>query len=237
MKKTIGIIGGMGPMATCDIFKKIIEITDASCDSDHAKICIDCNTDIPDRTKAILNNGPDPVPEMKKSAAALENMGADVLIMPCNTAHYFYDQITPCVNIPVLNMLDETANELSAAGIKKAGLLATSGTVESGVYKKALDKFAIEVVTPSDEGQNLVMSLIYDGVKAGNYLIDTAPFKSVCEKLFDDGAEVLILGCTELPIAFEKFNLNYKSIDPTLVLAKKAAEFAGVPLKPVSVIK
>lgn len=95
MRKTIGILGGMGPLATCDLFSKIIQITDASCDQEHVRICIVNNTEISDRTNAIIRHGKDPVPEMVKSAVRLQSFGADVLIMPCNTAHYFYDRILP----------------------------------------------------------------------------------------------------------------------------------------------
>ena len=109
MKKTIGIVGGMGPLATCDLFKKIVEITDAACDQYHVRVCIDSNTEISDRTAAILSGGKNPVPELVKSAVRLQGMGADVLIMPCNTAHYFYNQLVPFVDTPFLNMLEETA--------------------------------------------------------------------------------------------------------------------------------
>ena len=125
MKKTIGIVGGMGPLATSDLFRKIVEITDAASDQEHVRVCIDNNTEIPDRTAAILKGGEDPVPEMVKSAVRLQGMGADVLIMPCNTAHYFYDRLTPFVDTPFLNMIEETAKEIKRRGIKKAGLLAT----------------------------------------------------------------------------------------------------------------
>ena len=93
MQKSIGIIGGMGALATCDLFKKIFDMTDAKSDQEHIHIYIDCNTNIPDRTKALVEGGADPVPELVRSGLRLESMGADVLVMPCNTAHYFYEQL------------------------------------------------------------------------------------------------------------------------------------------------
>ena len=109
MKNTIGIVGGMGPLATCDLFRKIIEVTEAGSDQEHVRVVIDSNTEIPDRTAAILAGGKDPVPELRKSASHLVSIGADLLIMPCNTAHYFYDQVAPTVEVPFLHMIRETA--------------------------------------------------------------------------------------------------------------------------------
>lgn len=231
MKKTIGIIGGMGPLATCDLFRKIIEITDACKDQDHVRVCIDSNTEIPDRTAAILHGGADPVPELIKSALRLQGMGADVLIMPCNTAHYFYHQVSRFAEVPYLNMLEETADAIQKKGIHKVGLLATDGTIQSGVYKAVFDKAGIEMVTPDDKGQACVMSLIYDGVKAGNYSIDTSGFLAAVEDLQCRGAEVMVLGCTELPCAMDLFRFDFPAIDPTLVLASRALQLLEVPVK------
>lgn len=153
MRKTIGILGGMGPLATCDLFSKIIQITDASCDQEHVRICIDNNTEISDRTNAIIRHGKDPVPEMVKSAVRLQSFGADVLIMPCNTAHYFYDRILPFVDIPFLSMIDETAKAISDRGLRKIGLLATDGTLQTAVYEKAFKKRGISIVVPPPENQ------------------------------------------------------------------------------------
>ena len=227
MKKTIGIIGGMGPLATADLFEKIIANTQAGCDQDHIRVAIDSNTNIPDRTAAILHGGKDPVREMVRSALALEGMGADLLIMPCNTAHYFYDRITPFLNIPLLNMLEETADEIKARGIATVGLLATDGTIQAGVYDKPLASRGIQVLKPSPQGQQQVMDVIYKGVKAGNYQLDISGFLQTLDDLFARGAQVVILGCTELPVAFQRFGIHRPNVDPTLVLARAAIREAG----------
>ena len=225
-KKTIGIIGGMGPLATCDLFKKIIEKNqNAKCDQEYIHVCIDCNTNIPDRTEAILNGGENPVPEIVKSSILLESMGANVLVMPCNTAHYFYDKITPFLNIPLLNMPDETAKKLKQENVKKIGLLATDGTIKSNVYHCALEKYGIETLTPSAVQQKSVMDIIYKGVKAGNKNIDLTDFYATIDSLLKKGAELLILGCTELPVAFDIFHIDRPSIDATSVLAEAAVRF------------
>ena len=226
MKKSVGILGGMGPMATCDLFHKIIKHTNASHDQEHIHIYIDNNTNIPDRTKAILYSGESPILELVKSAIKLQMMGSDVLIMPCNTAHYFYDEIIKYLDIPMLNMPEETAIEIRTKGYNKVGILATEGTLQSGIYQKAMDKEEIEYIIPSVSQQKYIMEVIYDGIKAGNYNIDLTNFNKVLEELFEKGAETVILACTELPLAFEKFNINYPNIDATDVLARAAVRFA-----------
>lgn len=230
MHKSIGIIGGMGAAATCDLFKKIIHMTDAKSDQEHIHVFIDSNTNIPDRTKAILGGGTDPVPEMVRSGIRLQSMGADVLIMPCNTAHYFYDKITPFFDIPLLNMLKVTAHEIQKRQLSKVGLLATDGTIQSGVYHAVLAEAGIDAVIPSPRKQASVMAVIYNGIKASNRNIDLAGFYDAIDELFKKGAEILILGCTELPVAFELFHIDRPAIDPTTVLAAAAIQFVDKPL-------
>ena len=231
MKKTIGIIGGMGPLATCDLFKKIINETYATSDQEHIRVVIDNNTEIPDRTMAILHGGMSPVKEMVKSAVLLSGMGASLLIMPCNTAHFFYDEIVKFIDIPLLHMIKETSYEVINKGIKKVALLATDGTVKSNVYKKVFDEKNIEMLLPNDEEQKNVMDIIYKGVKAGNMSFDINPFLNVIDRLLNSGAETLILGCTELPVAFDIFKIDRPHIDPTLVLARAAIKKVGGKLK------
>lgn len=230
-KKVIGIIGGMGPLATADLFHKIVLHTAAATDQEHPRVCIDSNTDIPDRTAALLRGGEDPAPEMIKSARRLESIGAQVLIMPCNTAHGFYERVQSAVSVPVLHMIALTRSALLARGVRCAGLLATDGTIETGIYQRTFDGSGIELLTPDAAGQRAVMDIIYQGVKAGDLAHDAAPFRAVCEALLARGAETLILGCTELPLAFELYDLHYPAADPTLELALGAIRFAGGTVK------
>jgi len=230
-KKTIGILGGMGPLATVDLFRKITVHTDAKSDQEHPRVVIDSNTDIADRTEALLHGGADPTPEMIKSAQHLERIGADVLIMPCNTAHCFYDAVAASVHIPMLHMIALTCDALRERGVKRAGLLATDGTVRTGIYQRAFADSGIALLTPEGDDQAAVMDVIYDGVKSGDLAYDTAAFRRACEGLLSRGAETLILGCTELPLAFELYHLDYPAVDPTLELALGALRFAGCPTK------
>ena len=227
MKKTIGVIGGMGPAATCDLMEKIIALTRASRDQDHLHVIADSNTAIPDRTAAILRGGPDPVPELVKSARRLEAAGAELLIMPCNTAHYFYDAVAASVAVPVLHMAREAAAVLRAAGVKTVGVLATDGTVQSGVYEKALSEAGVKAVYPSPAMQEQVMDLIYRGVKARAVPLDTIPVRDILRDLRDRGAEKFLLACTELPIAFGELGLLADCLDATRALALAAVKAAG----------
>lgn len=225
MKKTVGIIGGMGPMATADLFKKIIENTPAKKDQDHIRVLIDSNTEIPDRTAALLSGGASPIPALTDSVHRLVTAGADCLIMPCNTAHGFYDAVQEAAgSVPVLHMIRLTGEELKRRGISKVGLLATSGTVQTGIYGRNLE--GIEILTPNSEEQETVMDLIYGAVKAGLTEYDASKVQKTADRLLKEGAQAIILGCTELPLAKELYHLDFPSVDPTLCLAQGAVAFA-----------
>lgn len=226
-KKTIGIIGGMGPLATADLFRKIVLNTKATTDQEHIKILIDNNTDIPDRTEAIINNGKNPVPQLTKSAVALWAMGAQVLVMPCNTAHYFRSEVQKTVDIPILSMIEITSKSLLKKGIKTAGLLATEGTINSGIYQDVFMKMDIEIIAPDEDEQTVITDLIYNGVKAGKKDYDITIVKDVMQNMINRGAETLVLGCTELPVAVDMYRLDFNVCDPTLELARGAIKAAN----------
>jgi len=226
-KKTIGIIGGMGPLATADLFRKIVLNTKATTDQEHIKILIDNNTDIPDRTEAIINNGKNPVPQLTKSAVALWAMGAQILVMPCNTAHYFRSELQKNVDIPILSMIEITGKSLLKKGIKTAGLLATEGTINSGIYQDVFMNMDIEIIVPDEDEQTVITDLIYNGVKAGKQDYDTTIVKDVMQHMIDRGAETLVLGCTELPVAVDMYKLDFTVCDPTLELARGAIKAAN----------
>ena len=233
--KTIGIIGGMGPAATADLMNKIIDMTEAAKDQDHIPMFVDSNTCIPDRTLAILEGGEDPVPQMLRSAKRLEQAGADFLIVPCNTAHFFVPQLQKEVGIPFLNMPQETGKLLQQKGIKRAAVLATNGTCQSGLYEKVLTEAGIETLYPSPEQQKLVMSLIYDYIKKGITDPNKLPREGVVAMIKDlhaRGAQALLLACTELPLAFSILDLyDDTCVDPTSVLACAAIQKAGATVR------
>ena len=230
-KKIVGVIGGMGPLATVDLYRKIVERTLADCDQAHVRTIIDSNTNIPDRTAALLSGGESPVRELQSSARLLERAGAQVLVMPCHTAHCFYDEVQAAVQVPVLNMIQLTVQELKLRGVARAGLLATDGAVQSGIYQRHFEGSGIELLLPDPEGQAALMDMIYSGVKAGRTDYDTQAVRTVLDRLMDAGAQTLILGCTELPPAFEMYGLDYPNLDPTLTLALAAITASGGTVK------
>ena len=199
MKKIVGIIGGMGPAATCDLMEKIIALTDAATDQEHIHVIADVNTDIPDRTAAILHGGPDPAPEMIRSARRLETAGAELLLLPCNTAHYFYDRVAAAVGIPLLHMPRLTARTLAREGVRRAAVLATDGTVRSGVYDEPLRRAGIEPILPPPERQEMIMRLIYDGVKGRRVPLESFPVRALLAELRDRGAERFVLAIPMAP--------------------------------------
>ncbi|SHK38312.1 aspartate racemase [Selenomonas ruminantium] len=224
--KTIGIMGGMGPMATVDLMRKIIMATPAACDQEHIPMLVDNNSQIPDRTKAIKGLGASPAPEMVKTAKRLMMGGADFIIIACNTAHYFLPEILPQISIPVLSIIDVAVASVREKGYKNVGLLATSGTISTGLYQNSLAANSIQCIAPAAEHQHLVDDMIYDGVKANNAGYDTSAIRELLADMQRQGAEAFILGCTEVPVAVSMYGLEGTFIDPTDELAKAAVRFA-----------
>lgn len=227
-EKIIGILGGMGPEATVDLFYKIIKFTPAEKDQDHLRIIIDNNPKIPDRTAAILGKGEDPLPALQESARNLEKAGADFIIIPCNTAHYFLPSIQKSVKILILNMIEETAKETQQRipQIKKVGLLASIGTYKTEIYHQQFKKYNIEVIYPDEKDKEEVMKAIY-AVKAGDLSNEVkGNILKIVQKLIDKGAEAIIAGCTEIPLILKERDVSAPIIDPTQVLAKAAVQKA-----------
>ncbi len=229
-EKIIGILGGMGPEATVDLFYKIIKFTPVEKDQDHLRIIIDNNPKIPDRTAAILRKGEDPLPALQKTAKNLEKAGVDFIIIPCNTAHHFLSSIQESVRIPVLNMIEETAKETRKGipQIKKVGLLASIGVYKTKIYHRHFKKFNIEVISPGEKDKEEVMKVIY-AIKAGDLSEEIKRnILKIAQKLTDKGSEALIAGCTEIPLILKEGDVSVPIIDPTQILAKVAVQKAKI---------
>ena len=219
-------------MATADLFTKIVKMTQADCDNDHLRIYIDDNAQIPDRTAAILSGGADPVPAMAESAQKLASIGAELLIMPCNTAHYFLPRLREQCPVPFLNMIEITAAHCRRTyGRVPVGLLATRGTIQSGLYKRALEALDLPCVEPEEQERDLLMAQIY-AVKSGRTDLDRDAVLQMLAAMKSRGARYFILGCTELPILAQMLGLEETFVDPTALLAKKAIEECGYPVQP-----
>lgn len=226
--KTLGIIGGMGPAATIDLYKKIVEQTPAEKDQDHIHVIIDSYPQIEDRTSYILHGGKSPAPKLIESAKRLEAAGADALIMPCNTAHYFAKDIEKAVYIPLIHIVKCSAEAIKKKYpyVRKIGLIATTGTIKAGVYGDILKNYDLETITLNEELENNIMDCIYKGVKAGK----TEEYSKLFQKCVDDiaslGAELLIAGCTEIPLLMPYVKTNLPVIDATYELASAAVKYA-----------
>jgi len=228
MKKCIGILGGMGPEATLLMFKKIIGNTATEKDQDHLEVIIHNNTRVPDRTQGILYGGESPLPEIVRSALLLQNTGADLIVMPCMTAHYFYDDVSRQIDIPFLNAINETVDHIKTLdqAIDNIGLLATTGTIKSRLFQTALSQQGINTILPPvDQQEALVMEAIYgkQGIKAqGKSTYTNSRLRQVGHNLIQNGAQAIITGCTEIAIAVGQADFKCPVIDPMDVLAHSA---------------
>jgi len=219
----IGILGGMGPAATADLYMKIIAATPATRDQDHLPVVIWADPTVPDRSDALLHGGVDPTPWLLHGATQLVAMGAAFIAVPCNTAHAFFPAIEREITIPLIHMMDETASavELTHPSIQRVGLLATTGTIASGLYQEWFAKHHIDMVVPNDDLQERAVMGAIHRVKAGKIGRDTTDILSEAAVfLVEHGAEALIAGCTELPLVFCDGDASVPVIDPTRVLAE-----------------
>lgn len=227
-EKVIGILGGMGPEATAELFYRIVKETPAKKDQEHIRIIVDNNPKIPDRTAAILGEGENPLPEMIRTAKNLERAGVDFIVMPCVTAHYYIEELQRNISVPVLNMVELTAKTLAEnfPEVKKAGLLGTTGTMKSKVFDKALGRVGVKVVYPSNESQKRVMEAIYGCIKAGKTLEGRKIIVEEANRLIHAGADAIICGCTEISLVLKNGDVAKPVIDPLQILACKAVMVA-----------
>lgn len=226
--RTIGVLGGMGPLATVDLYRKIIEATPAQTDQEHIPVLIDADPSVPDRTEALLHGGEDPMPWLVRGAQRLADSGAAFIVIPCNTAHAFLDQVREQCPVPIISMIEETAkaaSQLVPAG-STVGILATSGTIAANLYQTALDTYGLLSAVPDDRRQEMVMATI-SRVKSGTIDDSTAqPARDAGEYLIDQETKALLAACTELPVVLRQEQFPVPLIDPTDVLARAAVRAA-----------
>ena len=225
--KTVGIIGGMGPEATQDLFYKIIKATPAKRDQDHIHIIIDNFPQIPDRTAFLLGKGENPLPYILESVRLLEKANVDVLCMGCNTAHYFAEDIRNATPLPFISIVESTLNGIKSSfkDSKTIGLLAGDGTIIGRVYHKILEVEGYKIILPSEEKQHELLKLIFS-IKAGKIEENIPTLEEIIEHMKFLGSELVILGCTELPILLKYFGPSLPVIDATSCLAKEIVDFA-----------
>ena len=221
----VGIVGGVGPEASNYFCNLLIKCKRASSDQENIPFIHFCNPKIPDRTDFIMGDGEDPTDEITKTCKILGDFGANFLVIPCNTAHYFLPEVQKNIQIPILDMTKLLVKRIldEYPPIKKVGILATTGSISAGIYQKYFDLVGVETVIPSIEDQEkLVMGAIYgkNGIKAGKKMYPKKKLIEVADKLIDQGAEVIILGCTEIPLVLKQRDFDIKLFDPMEISAR-----------------
>jgi aspartate racemase len=225
----------MGPEATVRMFNLIVKLTKAEKDQDHIPIIIFNNPQIPDRTAAIIDEGPSPLPMLIEGAKTLETAGANFIIMPCHTAHYHYDEIIQHISIPFLHLQEETRHyvEWRYRDLKRFGLLASTGTVETDLFQTIFHQKELEIIVPGEKEQDMVMTAVYGerGIKRGFKKEPRQLLMHVINQLKEQKVEAVIAGCTEVSLVLDVQELQLSVIDPLKIIAAASILKSGYELK------
>lgn len=229
---TVGVLGGLGPMASVYFYEMVVNMTDAKTDQEHVDMIITNRATTPDRTAFIVGTSKeDPSKVLVDDAKKLEKYGVDFIVITCNTAHYFYNEISKAVNIPLINIIEETIKYAKATNHKKLGILATTGNIKTNLYQNMCEKYNMEYLVLDEERQSQVMEIIYDDIKSGKPA-NMNKFNDIVNYLKENNCDGVILGCTELSILKNDNNLNGDFyIDSLEVLARETIVRSGKKLK------
>lgn len=233
IERAAGVIGGVGPLATAYFMQRIIALTEAATDQEHLNLIVLNHATIPDRTAFLTGRSTeDPLPVLLDDAQTLAGLGVQVIAMPCNTASFFHSQLAESVPVP---FLDIVAAAVSAAqrrvpGLQRLGVLATDGTIHAGTYARACAERGLEYLIPPPQTQSEVMDVIYNGVKAG-VPVARERYDALVQGLRDQGAQAVVLGCTELSILGSDFGLAPDVVDSLDALAASTIVACGKQLR------
>jgi len=225
--KTVGVLGGMGPAATVDFMDKLLKGTRAPTEQDNLRLLVDCNPHVPDRNH-LDPDGPQPGPVLADMARGLERSGADFVVMACNTAHAYEGEIRAALGVPFVSLITETAATLKARfpAVKRAGLLAASGCLDARLYQDAFAKDNVEAMILDSEAQGRFMALLYD-IKRGNLSgASRAEMRAIADLLIAAGAELVVAGCTEVPLVLAQADIAKPLLDTTAVLVERTLAYA-----------
>jgi aspartate racemase len=229
--KTVGVIGGLGPAATLDFFDRILRRTKAVRDQDHLRLIIDNNTKVPDRNAASKGEGPSPGGVIAASARGLQDAGAEFVVMACNAAHAYEAEIRAALTVPFISMIEETVKTVTGLGAKRAGVLAADPCLRAGLYQDGLRKAGVEPVLLPEPSQRTFMELIYR-IKSGDTGdVVRRSMATLAKKLEALGTDVIVAGCTEVPIVLTADDVDGELINSTDVLVERTILFAGAGLK------
>ena len=233
-QKTVGVMGGMGPDATVDFMARVIALTDSNGDQDHVHMIVDQNPTVPDRQSAIREGTDEVSDALGVMAKRLEDAGADFLVMVCNTAHVFIDSVHAGTTIPFIHLIEESVKEIDTVcpNARRVGVMATIGCLDTSIYQDAVTASGREALVPEGDDMQELMGLI-GTVKSGDKGAEVKKgMQMSANHLVDRGAEVIIAGCTEIPIVFEGENCAVPVVSSTGVLAQRTLELAK-GLKPL----
>lgn len=228
-KKRLGVLGGLGPQATSFFLDRMIEHTKASCDQEHIDTVILNHASTPDRTKAILSGDSEELlRSMIEDVHTLETLGVSNIAIPCNTSHYYYENLQAETSVPIIHMIRESViyAQKQFGNVRKIGIMATDGTIFSGIYKAECEKLGITAVNPSKRRQKDVMHIIYDEIKAGERGSKHL-FNQVVDELIDKGCDAIILACTELSVYKEFHSVPKICLDAMDVLIRESIIRSG----------
>ncbi len=224
----VGILGGMGPMATVDFLSKLLAATPAATDQEHVPVIVSAIPQVPDRTLAFRGEGESPLPFLIDGARRLEAAGAGMLVIACNTAHLWFDELDASVELPMIHLVDAAIADATAIVGERAhvGLLGTDATLASGLYINRAGTAALKWLLPTArEMMALVMPGI-EAVKAGDLDTGRRRLAEAADALRKRGADAVILGCTEIPVVLDESTSPLPVVDATAALARRAVEWS-----------
>ncbi|WP_272694187.1 aspartate/glutamate racemase family protein [Providencia sp. PROV036] len=226
MKKILGMLGGMGPGATADAFSKLINNTGAKKDQEHIPVIIVSIPDIPDRTENIIYSGPSPLPAMIEYLKILENAGVSCIIMPCNTAHFWYEDLIKETGIHFISIINAACNKILKDSVKKVALLATTATIQTKLYQNKLSLHGVECIEPDEMNQYKIMQSIIS-YKSGDIRKAKELIYPYINKLKSIGVDKFVMGCTEIPLILEEISKDSPEqfIDATEALINEAIDW------------
>ncbi len=224
--RTVGVIGGMGPAATVQFLARLRALTPASRDQDHLHLLVDCNPQVPDRNAAVRGEGPSPGPTLAAMARRLETAGAQLLVMPCNAAHAFAEAITAATDLAFINLIETACEEAMRQSPRRVGILAADGALGAGLYQDAFSRRGVTPVLLEAPDQARFMELLYD-IKAGRLGEDSrARMRDFAGRLIGAGADVLLAGCTEVPLVLDPADVAAPLVDSLEALARRTVAMA-----------
>lgn len=229
-RRVVGVLGGMGPAATWDFCQRLLTATPAQRDQDHLRVLVDSDPSVPDRNAALAGRGPSPAPRLAAMARGLERAGAELLCMPCNAAHAFLGEVRTATSVPFVDMIEATvvAACAQAPRLARVALLATTATLDAGLYARAFEDRGVEVLAMPDERREDAMAVIY-AVKRGGFGPEVrAAARRLADLAVAEGAEVLVAACTEIPLVLEAAVVEIPLIVSTDALAAAVVEAAVV---------